>query len=382
MASINKRVGKNGAVTYQIVLELGTDPVTGKRQRVFKTVKGTKKQAIAVMDKMKVELERGYVVDPSAMKLGDWMTQWLDLYLPNIEATTRTRYRNMINTHIIPDLGNIPLKNLKATAIQGWVNALHVQKELSPKTVRNVYLNLKSALSKAVVLRMLPYNPCEGVVLPKSVKYTANIYTVSEMIKVLDLARGTDMYIPVLLATNLGLRRGEVLALKWEHIDFENAVVHIKENRVITENGALTKAPKSNAGIRDITLGTQVLADLKQAYARYNCNKLAMGPAFRDSGLVFSQEDGSAYRPESLTRMWARFTEKHNLKHIRFHDLRHSCATALLEAGVDPKTVQNRLGHADISMTMNIYAHCTKNMDRNATQKLDSLIFPNAASGQ
>lgn len=374
MASINKRVGKNGDITYQIVFELGTDPVTGKRQRIFKTVKGTKKQAQTVMDKMKVELERGYCYDPSNMKLEDWMTQWLDYYLPNIEATTRTHYRDAIKNHIIPALGHVPLNLLRASSIQAWINNLHTQNGLSPKSIRNIYLNLKAALTKAVVLRMLPYNPCEGVVLPKATKYQATIYTVQEMSHLLEVAKGTDMYIPVLLATNLGLRRGEVLALRWEHIDFEHAIVHICENKVITENGVLTKAPKSAAGIRDITLGKSVLSELKCAYTRYNLNKLAMGADFKDSGLVFSQEDGSAYRPESLTRMWRRFLKKYNLKDIRFHDLRHSCATALLEAGVDPKTVQSRLGHSDITMTLNIYAHCTQSMDRNAAQKLDDLF--------
>ena len=374
MASIKKKTNKKGEVSWEVTFELGVDPVTEKRQRKSITVKGTKKQALAVMDKMKVELERGYFSDPSAMKLEDWMMQWLDNYLPNIEATTRTHYRNAINTHIIPDLGHVMLKHLQSTEIQSWVNRLQSKKGLSPKSVRNVYLNLRAALAKAVVLRMLPYNPCEGVVLPKGTKYKATIYTVKEMNRLLDLARGTDMYIPVLLATNLGLRRGEVLALRWEHIDFENAIVHICENKVITEDGALTKAPKSAAGVRDISLGSGVLAELKHAHAQYNRDKLAMGAGFKDSGLVFSQENGSGYRPESLTRMWNRFLEKHQLKHIRFHDLRHSCATALLEAGVDPKTVQNRLGHSDITMTLNIYAHCTQNMDRNAAQKLDDLF--------
>ena len=263
MASINKRVGKNGEVTYQLVFELGTDPVTGKRQRVYKTIKGTKKQAQAAMDKMKAELERGYVYDPSNMKLADWIMQWLDYYLPHIEATTRTRYRNMIKTHIIPDLGHVPLNQLKATAIQAWVNTLHTKKKLSPKSIRNIFINLKAALSKAVVLRMLPYNPCEGIVLPKKNKYQATIYTVKEMADLLDIARGTNMFIPVLLATNLGLRRGEVLALQWKHIDFNNAVAHISENTVITEDGVLTKAPKSDAGVRDITLGPKVLEELK-----------------------------------------------------------------------------------------------------------------------
>ena len=281
MASIHKRVGKNGDVAYQLVFELGTDPVTGKRERIFKTVKGTKKQALAVMDKMKVELERGYVYDPSIMKLRDWITQWLENYLPNIEATTRTHYKDAIRRHIIPDLGHIALKDLRTTVIQSWVNDLRQKKNLSPKSVRNIYLNVKVALSKAVVLRMLPYNPCEGVVLPKAQKYKATIYTVKEMNHMLDLAKGTEIYIPILLASNLGLRRGEVLALRWEHIDFKEGVVHICENRVITDEGAITKAPKSAAGIRDITVGSRVLAELKQAYNQYNLNKLAMGPCIQ-----------------------------------------------------------------------------------------------------
>ena len=374
MASIAKRVGRNGDVTYQIIIELGRDPVTGKRQRVFKTVKGTKKQAQALMDKMKVELERGYYHDPSNMKLADWMTQWLDYYVPNIAATTRTNYKRDIERHIIPDLGHVQLRHLKPMIIQSWVNDLTGKKGLSPKSVRNIYLNLQSALSKAAALRMIGYNPCEGIVLPKTQKYKAVIYTVKEMNDLLELARGTDMYVPVLLATNLGLRRGEVLALRWQHIDFENAIVHIRENTVITDKGPLTKEPKSAAGIRDITIGTQLLKELKQLYSNYLRNKLAMGPKFKDSGLVFSQANGAGYRPESLTQMWNRFLEKNNLKKIRFHDLRHSCATAMLEAGVDPKTVQVRLGHSDISMTLNVYTHCTPTMDRSAAQKLDDLF--------
>jgi len=377
MASIRKCVAKNGDVSYQVVIEGGVDPITGKRNRYYRTVKGTKKQAEAVRDKMKVEMERGYVVDPSAAKLESWMEEWLAQYVPNIEETTRTSYERNIRSYINPMLGQVSLRNLKPLMIQSWINDLQTKRGLSPKSIRNAHIILKAALGKAVVLRMLPYNPCEGVVLPKAVKYKANIYTVKEMAEVLEIAKGSDMYLPVLLATNLGLRRGEILGLRWEHVDLKNSVIHIRENRVITAKGVQTKAPKSSAGIRDITFGAQVLVALKEAKKQYTLNKLAIGQDFNDSGIVVCQEDGTPFRPESLTRKWRRFLEAHNLKDIRFHDLRHSCATALLEAGVDPKTVQTRLGHADISMTMNIYAHCTPAMDRNAAQKLDEL-FSNA----
>lgn len=377
MASIRKHTAKNGDVSYQVVIEGGVDPITGKRNRYYRTVKGTKKQAEAVRDKMKVEMERGYVVDPSEAKLESWMEEWLAQYVPNIEETTRTSYERNIRSYITPELGQVSLRNLKPLMIQSWINDLHAKRGLSPKSIRNAHMVLKAALGKAVILRMLPYNPCEGVVLPKAVKYKANIYTVKEMAEVLEIAKGSDMYLPVLLATNLGLRRGEILGLRWEHVDLKNSVIHIRENRVITRKGVQTKAPKSSAGIRDITFGAQVQEALKQAKKQYALSKLAKGRDFNDSGIVVCQEDGTPFRPESMTRKWRRFLEAHNLKDIRFHDLRHSCATALLEAGVDPKTVQTRLGHADISMTLNIYAHCTPAMDRNAAQKLDEL-FANA----
>lgn len=377
MANIQKRVSKTGEVTYQIVFELGTDPVTGKRQRIYKTVRGNKKQAQAIMDKMKLELERGYCSEPSNMKLGDWMTQWLDNYMPNIETTTRILYRDNIRVHITPELGHVLLKHLKTTSIQAWVNDLHAKKNLSANTVQLVFMLLRVSLEKAVILRMLTYNPCKGVVLPKTTKYKANIYTAKEINQLLDLAKDTKLYIPILLATNLGLRRGEIFALRWEHVDFASGIIHIRESMVTTTDGIMTKAPKSAAGIRDITAGAQVMAELKKAHKKYMLNKLAMGRAFKDSGLVHSKDDGSAYSPRSLASEWHRFLDKNGLRPIRFHDLRHSCATAMLEAGVDPKTVQTRLGHSHISITMNTYAHCTTNMDRNAAQKLEDL-FTNA----
>lgn len=173
-------------------------------------------------------------------------------------------------------LGQVSLRNLKPVMIQSWINDLHTKRGLSPKSIRNAHMILKAALGKAVILRMLPYNPCEGVVLPKAVKYKANIYTVKEMAEVLEIAKGSDMYLPVLLATNLGLRRGEILGLRWEHVDLKNSIIHIRENRVITRKGMQTKAPKSSAGIRDITFGAQVQEALKQAKKQYALSKLAI----------------------------------------------------------------------------------------------------------
>ena len=225
---------------------------------------------------------------------------------------------------------------------------------------------------------MIPTNPCTGVVLPKASRFKAEVYDQNEIAQLFAAARGTDMYLPVLLEIALGLRRGELLALRWENVDLDAGIVQIREARVNGEGKAEIKAPKSAAGIRDIRIGSHVIAELKKARAQYHARKLSMGAAFFDSDLVICKENGEAYQPDSMSQKWRRFTIQHGLKPIRFHDLRHTCATAMLEAGVDTKTVQERMGHADASLTMNVYAHRTQAMDQRAANQLDALIFSDA----
>lgn len=378
---LRKRVSKKtGEVSWQVTVEGEKDPLTGERQRAYKTVRGTKKQAEAVKRKMIDEMENGGITKASTMKLGDWMLQWLALYLPNIEATTRAGYKDRIEKRIIPILGSIPLKSLNTAHIQGWVNGLK-KEGLAPKTVKNAYLNLKAALDKAVVLKMLPYNPCVGVELPKLQKYRGDIYDKAEMENLLKVAEGTDMYLIAFLAVMVGFRRGELVALRWDDVDLKKGIIHVRHNMVIADGEKITKAPKSSAGVRDISIGPKVVSELRKARTEYLKNKLTHGRSFKDSGLVICKPDGTGYRPDSITQKWERFIQQNGLKPIRFHDLRHSCATAMIEAGVDPKTVQQRLGHADISVTMNIYAHSTKAVDRSAADKMDALMFAKASGG-
>lgn len=179
----------------------------------------------------------------------------------------------------------------------------------------------------------------------------------------------------IVVVQYVGFRRGELVALTWDDVDFEKKTISVRNNTVLADGNIITKQPKSVAGIRDITISDNILAELKNAKKDYKKRKLAMGRDFVDSNLVICRENGKGYRPDSITQKWRRFVISNNLKEIRFHDLRHSCATAMIEAGIDPKTVQQRLGHADISVTMNIYAHCTKTMDKKAAETMDNILF-------
>lgn len=361
---IRQRNKKSGKPTYQLIIEGDRNPLTGERQRMYESIKGTKRDAEVALNRKLYELNNGITpIKPSAMKLGEWLDQWLSTYLPNIAETTRAGYHERIETRLKPYIGKYPLNTLSTSIIQTWVNTL-LSANLSPKTIKNVFLNLKASLDKAVSLKMIPENPCNQVTLPTMVKYQASVYNEQEIVYLLNVAEGTSMYLLIVLELALGLRRGEIAALQWSDIDFGNGIIHITRNRVIAGNKKVTKTPKSASGLRDIAIGDNVLELLKNEYDKYQENTNKVG--FADSGYVIHKDNGEPYSPDSITQKWVRFRHSNNLRDIRFHDLRHTCATTMIAKGVDNKTVQARLGHSSIQTTMNIYAHCLPSMNKSA----------------
>ena len=369
---LKPRKNKDGSTSYQITIELDRDPITGKRKRHYVTVNGTKKQAQIELRRLLTEYESGNIVNPSTMPLKAWVTQWLNDYNPNIEDTTRDSYEEKIRNHIAPNIGTIPLKSLNAMAIQSWINDMK-KRGLSSKTIRNTFNILNPALKKALEMQMIKSNPCESAVLPKLQKPKITVYDTAQIKQVLSTAKGTDIYIMVLLGLSLGLRRGEICALKWSHINWDSKTIKIDENRVHAKKSVKEKAPKTDAGTREITVGDDVLAELQKANSEYRQKAKAVG--FHDLDYVIYKEDGKPYHPDSLTQKWTRFTKKNKLPHIKLHGTRHTNATAMIQAGVSAKVVQERLGHSDVGTTMRYYVHTLPSMNQEAAEKLDSILF-------
>ena len=227
---------------------------------------------------------------------------------------------------------------------------------------------------------MVRKNVCDGDVLPKVEKYVAQVYNEAEVAKFMELIKGTDMELPMMLDLVLGLRRSELLALKWEHIDFENSIIHIKDNRVevkksISKERVVTKDPKSKSGKRDIPITDSFVAFLKNARKVYLENKMRLGSEFYDGDYVVCQHDGKPYKPASMSSKFNKFLKKHNLKHIRLHDIRHTNATLMLAKGIATKTAQERLGHSDFSTTMNTYSHVLDSVAKDAANTIEDVLF-------
>lgn len=370
---IKTRKTKAGT-SYQLIVEDERDVVTGKRNRHYRTVQCNKKQAEAELRKFIAEVENGGVNVTSSMKVKEWIPEWLKTYKDDLEVTTKVSYEEQFKMHIKEEIGDIPINKLHPIKVQQWINEMTNKKGLSPRTVKNVYQVLSSSMKKAKQMKLITENPCENAVLPKRMKYNANIYNSEQIQNALNLAKGTPMYTIVLLGAGLGLRRGEITALKWSDVDFKNNVVNIQQNAVTAGGKTIVKQPKTQSSIRPIYISDSMARELKAIHTSYIKAKIAHGKAFVDSGCVLFTENGAMYNPDSLTKKWTKFKKKYNLPDIRLHDLRHSCATAMLSENVNMKTVQEILGHSDYSTTANIYSHVTAKMSKDAAEKMDKVL--------
>lgn len=381
--SIRKRNTADGK-TWQITIELPADPVTGKRIRKYKSVKGTKKEAERAMHEYIRELEKGYYVTDSKITISEWIDTWLEVYIvPNVSPTTLSRYQGMIKRYIKPLLGHMQVQQLNTLAVQNWVNGLKISpssgKPMAAATIKHTYHVLKGCMDKAVLAGIISRSPCVGVMLPKGQKKAAVIYDENQIKQLLEAAKGTEMELVLQVEVTIGLRRGELLGLQWQDIDFEKRQLHVVRNRVIVNGRSIVKEPKTANSVRTIDLPLQLVNKLKLYQWESMANKQRIGMPHSNEDFVFIHSDTCLpIYPEYMTQLYNKLTDKVGLPHSRFHDLRHMCASIMLRQGVDMKAAMQILGHSDISTTYNIYTHLLPSAAREVAEKMGSFVFESA----
>ena len=377
--SIRRRENDKGH-SWQITIELPKDPITGKRVRRYKTVEGTKKEAERAMAEYIRELEKGYHVTNSKITVSEWIDTWMDVYIePNVSPTTLSGYKGMIRRYIKPLIGNIQVQELTTLTVQDWVNRLKVSpssgKPMSVKTIKHTYHVLKGCMDKAVLAGITPRSPCASIMMPKGQKKPPVIYNQQQIKQLIAAAKGTEMELIIDIELCLGLRRGELLGLQWDDIDWNTKQVCITRNRVVVGGKSILKEPKTESGIRTINIPEQLIQKLRQHRAKCLAHRLQMGKNYTDTAFVIVHPDGKPIYPEYVSQMFTKLQKTAGLPKCRFHDLRHLCASIMFLQGVDVKTAQKILGHKDFTTTMNIYTHVFPSSVKDAADKVGALVF-------
>jgi integrase len=380
---VTGHIRQRSSGSYELRYTLGTDAATGKRRMATTTVKGNRRDAEKELRRLLRTLDTGEHVDPSRLTVRQWLETWLETVRSEIAPKTAERYGEIARNFLAPAFGNISLARLAPTQIQAAYNkwAIGGRRDgkaggLSPQTRRHIHRVLRTALARAVEQQLIARNPADVFKkrLPKVERRDLVTLTADQSAQLLEALSHSRVYWPVLLALATGMRRGEILALRWKNVDLDGGTLRVVESLEQTKTSLRFKSPKSGRH-RAITLPGYAVAELRRLKREQAKALLSLGVRQSGDTLVCCRSDGEPHQPLSLTYEFARFSGRmKDLPRVRFHDLRHSHATQLLASGVHPKIASERLGHASVGITLDLYSHVTDTMQGEAAAKLDSAM--------
>ena len=380
-------IEKRGESSYRLRVSGGYTG-DGKRITYKKTIQAKNKtEAQKELALFITEIQTGQALSAKKMRLRDYADFWINNYaIPNLSPKTYERYKSMLKARILPYLGNMYLDKIQPMQLmylyQELSECTYTRKnethKLSSKTILEHHRLLHSMLQQAVYWQMIPYNPASRVRPPKARRPNINFYDDVQTIALIKALEGEELKFRVIILLTIftGLRRGEVLGLEWQDIDFKNSSVTVRQaSQYVSSIGIYTKDPKTETSNRIISIPESITKLLKEYQRKQLKNRLLLGDKWIETNRLFVQSNGAPMHPDTITKWFRQFLEDKNLPHITFHGLRHTHATLLISQGLDVRTVSNRLGHAQTSTTLNIYAHAFAKMDREASEKLDNLLY-------
>ena len=355
---------KNGK--YYAVLNTYED---GKRKKKWINSglpeKGNKRKAEAFLREKIAEYERMEGIVQTDILFADYVRHWLTHIARKVDEVTMQGYQTLADSHILPyyDQKKVPLRSIDHTMIQRYMDEKHEcgrldgKGGLSPRSLRLHKNIISQTLDLAVQTKLIPANPCQFVELPQNVRYESTFYTAAQLQDLFTALQGDELLPLVKITALYGLRRSELLGLQWDSIDFERKTMTIRHTvSKVTEVVAKDKT-KNASSRRTFPLTEEAEAIFRRAKELEQQNRAAFGREYQENAYVFKWADGHPYSPDYISHRFNRLLKKHELPHIRFHELRHSCASLLIDMGFTLKDVQEWLGHSDIKMTANIYAH-------------------------
>lgn len=346
----------------------------GTRNRKYKTC-ARKAEAELFVTEFNYQQCRNLLSEPTNLTFADVLNMWMDNIVKlNCEASTIHGYSNIINKHMIPYFGQIKLKDLRTHHIQSYYTHLVTEKNLKGSTVHKHQANISCALKYAMDNEMVFRDVSKSAKPPKKQDFEATPYSGELLQNMLKEVSGNKIELPIYIASYLGLRRGEIMGLKWENIDFDKRVLKIIKTRLQVGKNQVYKGPKTKQSERSFVIPDGLYNILIKHKALQEYYKNLLGREYKDTGYVYVKNDGTKYAPNTLTDQFGDFLKRSKLKIIRLHDLRHTFASILHEHGVDLLEISQALGHADIETTIRIYLHLFDKTHVKSMNVMDGLL--------
>jgi integrase len=367
---------------WAVVVDLPRDPVTGKRKQKWHSGFRTKKEADKALTDILSRLDQGAYVEPTKQTLAAFMDEWLAGTKRTLRPSTFATYEMIVRAHVKPRLGSLPLQSLTAARLNAvYADLLSGGRRdgkggLSPATVRYVHAVIRKALSDAVRWNLLTRNVADAADPPRASRAPIRTWSAREVQAFLAHVQTDRLYAAYFLAATTGMRRGEVLGLRWQDVDLEAGRVSVVRSLTVVGGYEMhISEPKTAKGRRSVALDDQTVKALKGHRERQMLERALQGDEYADEDLVFCHEEGTPVHPDSFSDAFWRHVKAANLPRIRFHDLRHTHATLALAAGVHPKVISERLGHASVTITLDTYSHAIPALQETAASLVASLVF-------
>lgn len=335
----------------------------------------TQAEVLVKLREARERLEAGAPVRDSATTVAAWIEDWTTKALPASDRKQATidLYTTIARGHIVPKLGNLRLDRLRPSDVEALILAKR-RAGLSASTTRTIYAVLRAALDVAVRDGLIRSNPAAAVKRPTVERKDAAFLNADQAQQLLEAVRGDRLETLFRLMLATGLRRGEALALHWQDVDLDTAVLRVRWTLSRTSTGLELGEPKTEKSRRTVPLPRSAVAALREHRKRQAAEQLAAGPTWQRTGLVFTSEIGTALEPRNVLRRFEALAERAGLSGVHLHTLRHSAASFLLAAGTHTKVVQEHLGHSSYAITADIYSHVAPVQQREAADRLDEAL--------
>ena len=377
---------KKGNRYYAVIYE-GVDPATGKERRRWYSAGLRKSDAEKLVTELVKRRNDGDYRAPDKITLGAYLTEkWLPVQRSQLKASTFDSYRRTIELHVLPTIGHVMLSRLLPEDLESlYARLLESGRRngsgggLSPTSVRYVHRILSKALNDALRKGTIVKNPAALADPPRGTGpagdgHDLRVWSAAELQTFLTLISSDRLAPAYFLAAHTGMRRGEVLGLRWADVDTPRKRISVRQAVTAVAYQLRVSDVKTGTSRRTIDIDDPVVAQLVSWRKKQAKERLLVGPAFEDHGLVFARPDGRPVHPEFLSRTFDRVVKSSGLPVIRFHDIRHTHATLLLKAGVPVKVVSERLGHATPGFTLNVYQHVVPGMQAEAAVTFSRLL--------